>query len=377
MTQPALKHHHRRPIYGQVVVGPPGSGKTTFCNGMQQYLRLLGRQVGILNLDPANTVLPYEDEDNNAVIWNVRTEIVNLSSVMQETELGPNGGLLYCMEYLEAHADEIIATKLRPRLNNCNYILLDFPGQVELYTHSPCVHRFLHRVIKALDLRLTMVQLIDSQYCTEASKFLSATLLGTTTMIRLELPAVNVLSKVDLMAQYGNDLPMQLDFFTDCQDLDRLLPFIAADFHDSEGGYQQHGDDGLSLSQEGDSYADDPEYQAARRKRLRSPLQVKFAKLHEAIAGIVQDFGLLHFLPLDISSAESVGRVLAQIDKSNGYIFTQQQQNGGVEDLFQSAIAQNEMAYEVTADIRERISSRDEIPELVRKNGATKDPRPS
>ena len=43
------------PIYGQVVVGPPGAGKTTYCNGMQQYLRLVGRpDTLVVNLDPAN-----------------------------------------------------------------------------------------------------------------------------------------------------------------------------------------------------------------------------------------------------------------------------------------------------------------------------------
>jgi predicted PilT family ATPase len=30
--------------FGQLVVGPPGSGKTTYCNGMQHYLTLSGAQ---------------------------------------------------------------------------------------------------------------------------------------------------------------------------------------------------------------------------------------------------------------------------------------------------------------------------------------------
>ena len=29
--------------YGQVVIGPPGSGKTTYCDGMSQFLKLIGR----------------------------------------------------------------------------------------------------------------------------------------------------------------------------------------------------------------------------------------------------------------------------------------------------------------------------------------------
>ena len=46
--------------FGQLVIGPPGSGKTTYCDGMAQFLRKLGRPVAIVNLDPANDVLPYK-----------------------------------------------------------------------------------------------------------------------------------------------------------------------------------------------------------------------------------------------------------------------------------------------------------------------------
>ena len=47
--------------FGQVVVGPPGSGKTTYCFGMYQYLKAIGRDAAVVNLDPANhgEGLPY------------------------------------------------------------------------------------------------------------------------------------------------------------------------------------------------------------------------------------------------------------------------------------------------------------------------------
>lgn len=46
-------------FFGLVVIGPPGSGKTTFCEGMSQFLKSLGREVSIVNLDPANENTPY------------------------------------------------------------------------------------------------------------------------------------------------------------------------------------------------------------------------------------------------------------------------------------------------------------------------------
>ena len=71
--------------FGQLVVGPPGSGKSTYCNGMQQYLTALGRKVAVINLDPANDSVPYDCAVNIM-------DLICLEEVMKETKLGPNGG---------------------------------------------------------------------------------------------------------------------------------------------------------------------------------------------------------------------------------------------------------------------------------------------
>jgi GTPase SAR1 family protein len=351
------------PYYGQVVVGPPGSGKTTFCNGMQQYLRLLNRDAWVVNMDPANETTPTKNDDCEShdnysslpydTLFDVCEQVVNLSSVSEQTGLGPNGGLVYCMEYIEAHMDEIIC-KLHELLQPNMYLLFDFPGQVELYTHSTCAQSIVHKLAAAFDLRLTAVQLLDAHYCTDASKFLSAALLGTTTMLRLELPTVSVLSKADLLCNYG-ELPMQFEFFTECLELDRLLPFL------SEGSYSAATS--LDYYDIEDAISNDVEYKAARRKRRGSKFSRKFMKLHEALAEVTQDFGLLSFAPLDISCPESVGRALARIDKCNGYAFVDHRSVINA-DLFQCAI-QSEPAFECYADVRERIAAPESIEELL------------
>jgi GTPase SAR1 family protein len=73
--------------FGQIVVGPPGSGKSTYCRAMQQFMSASGRKVAIVNLDPANDNLPYEAAVDIA-------DLVSLQEVMAELDLGPNGGEL-------------------------------------------------------------------------------------------------------------------------------------------------------------------------------------------------------------------------------------------------------------------------------------------
>ncbi|XP_038899612.1 GPN-loop GTPase QQT1 [Benincasa hispida] len=257
-------------VFGQVVIGPPGSGKTTYCNGMSQFLQLIGRKVAVINLDPANDSLPYECAVNIE-------DLIKLSDVMMEHSLGPNGGLVYCMDYLEKNIDWLQA-RLAPLLKD-HYLLFDFPGQVELFSLHSNAKNVIKKLIKNLNLRLTAVHLVDAHLCSDPGKYVSALLLSLSTMLHLDLPHVNVLSKIDLIENYGR-LAFNLDFYTDVQDL----------------SYLQHHLD-------------------------QDPRSAKYRKLTKELCGVIEDFGLVDFTTLDIQDKESVGNLVKLIDKTNGYIF--------------------------------------------------------
>lgn len=52
-------------------------------------------------------------------------------------------------------------------------------------------------------MQLTAVHLVDSHLCSDASKYVSGLLLSLSTMLHLELPHINVFSKIDLIENYG------------------------------------------------------------------------------------------------------------------------------------------------------------------------------
>ena len=54
-----------------------------------------------MNLDPANICIPYEPDIDVA-------GLIALERVMSELDLGPNGGLIYCLEYLEKNLDWLV-----------------------------------------------------------------------------------------------------------------------------------------------------------------------------------------------------------------------------------------------------------------------------
>ncbi|KAI7806147.1 GPN-loop GTPase 2 isoform X2 [Triplophysa rosa] len=254
--------------FGQVVIGPPGSGKTTYCQGMLEFLSQLGRKGIVVNLDPANEGLPYSCAVDIS-------ELVTLDDVMDGLKLGPNGGLIYCMEYLEANLDWLEA-KLQHH-QDC-YVLFDCPGQVELYTHHNSVKNIFAQLSK-WNFRLTSVHLVDSHYCADPAKFISVLCTSLSTMLHIELPHVNVLSKMDLIEQYGK-LAFNLDFFTEVLDLSYLVEHLASD-----------------------------------------PFFKKFHQLNKKLAEVIQDYSLVSFVPLDVQDKESMMQVLRTVDKANGYCF--------------------------------------------------------
>jgi GTPase SAR1 family protein len=93
---------------------------------------------------------------------------------MDEHTLGPNGGLIYCMEYLELNIEW-----LQDKLDKCckgvchivchehpvarltiygqsadKYVLFDCPGQIELYTHHHSMRNICERLQDQWDYRV-------------------------------------------------------------------------------------------------------------------------------------------------------------------------------------------------------------------------------
>ena len=143
---------------------------------------------------------------------------MTLEDVMTMLKLGPNGGLIYCMEYLEKNLDWL---QEQLKAFEDHYFLFDCPGQVELYTHNTAIRNIVAQLGK-WNFRLAAVHLVDSHYCSDPGKFISVLLTSLSTMLQVELPHVNVLSKADLVEKYGK-LPFNLDFFTEVLDLSYLL----------------------------------------------------------------------------------------------------------------------------------------------------------
>lgn len=259
-------------MFGQIVIGPPGSGKSTYCAGLQQFYNAIGRQSAVINLDPANDRLNYECE------LDIR-DVVRLEDVMAQEELGPNGGLMYALETLDASVDMLVDRIGRIR---DSYLIFDCPGQTELFTHHSALQRIFRALEKQLGARLCVVALVDSFYLTSPSQYVSVVLLALRSMLQLDLPHINVLSKIDLLSNYG-ELPFRLDYYTQAEQLDCLQPYI--------------------------------------ERESSSVMGRKYARLTSLVAELVEDFGLVQFEVLCVEDKQSMISLVAKIDKANGYLF--------------------------------------------------------
>ena len=173
--------------FGCMVIGPAGSGKSTLCHAIQDYGDANKRVFKVVNLDPAAEVFKYRCDID------IR-DMVSLDDVQELMNYGPNGGLVYCMEYLIDHIDEFLEDL--SEFADDSFVLFDMPGQIELYSHLDVMPRLTKAITKA-GYNLCSLYCADGTFINEPSKYLSACLTSVATMAQVSLPHLNILTKCD------------------------------------------------------------------------------------------------------------------------------------------------------------------------------------
>ena len=199
-----------------------------------------------------------------------------------------------------------------------------------------------------------MLNLADSYCLTLPSLYISTLLLSLRTMLQMDLPHVNVLTKVDRLASYA-PLPFNLPFYTEVQDLERLLPLLAEEQRARPGG-------GATIHGRAGQRDGDAEGQG----------EDKFAGLNRAVIGLVDDFGLVGFETLAVEDRRSMLGLLRAVDRAGGYAFGGAE--GAGDGVWQVAMREGAGGEGMSAaDVQERwIDRREEFDERERAEEAAR-----
>lgn len=162
---------------------------------------------------------------------------------MEELKLGPNGGLLYCMEYIIENKDWL--HDQLSDLSNDDYVLFDCPGQIELYTHLDLMHS-LCAMLQEIGFTLCSVYMLDTTFIQDNIKFVSGVLMALCSMVNLNLPHLTILTKCDLV---GNKdyIDKYINYADDIGDIDVVNN--EADSDDDQQAYleSQHSQTQVAL----------------------------------------------------------------------------------------------------------------------------------
>jgi hypothetical protein len=167
-------------------VGTAGSGKTALTGAFYDWVIHNGHDAIIVNLDPGVEVLPYEPDID------IREWLV-LAEVMRQYELGPNGAQIACADMLALKIPEV---KERIDKIDTDYVLIDTPGQMELFTFRKSSTQIIEKLGRDKSF---MILLFDPFIALTSTGFTSQILLSATTQFRFYLPMLSVLSKSDMI----------------------------------------------------------------------------------------------------------------------------------------------------------------------------------
>jgi GTPase SAR1 family protein len=178
-----------------VVCGFAGSGKSTFVSGFADKSLQDGTRTFIINLDPA-----VEGKLSCEPDIDIR-DTVDYEQVMQDGDMGPNGAILTCLNLFLLEQMDTLAATLQENKDTYDYIIIDTPGQIEVFTWS-AAGSLLTDMLSSIFSDVVLFYIVDSEASTGSiDTFLANMLHVCSIYCKMNVPLEIVWSKTDLVPE--------------------------------------------------------------------------------------------------------------------------------------------------------------------------------
>ncbi|XP_030637318.1 GPN-loop GTPase 1 isoform X1 [Chanos chanos] len=166
-----------------------GSGKTTFVQRLTAHLHAKKSPPYVINLDPAVHEVPFPANID------IR-DTVNYKEVMKQYGLGPNGGIVTSLNLFATRFDQVMKF-IEKKQNNHQYVLIDTPGQIEVFTWSASGTIITEAL--ASSFPCVVVYVMDTSRSVNPVTFMSNMLYACSILYKTKLPFIVVMNKTDII----------------------------------------------------------------------------------------------------------------------------------------------------------------------------------
>ncbi|XP_077420047.1 GPN-loop GTPase 1 isoform X1 [Vanacampus margaritifer] len=174
-----------------LVLGMAGSGKTTFVQRLTAHLHALQSPPYLINLDPAVHEVPFPANID------IR-DTVNYKEVMKQYGLGPNGAIVTSLNLFATRFDQVMHF-IEKKQHNHRLVLLDTPGQIEVFTWSASGSIITEALASAFPC--VVLYVMDTSRCVSPVTFMSNMLYACSILYKTKLPFIVVMNKTDIIEE--------------------------------------------------------------------------------------------------------------------------------------------------------------------------------
>jgi GTPase SAR1 family protein len=194
-----------KPPVCAIVVGMAGSGKTTLMQRLNAHLYQRESPGYFINLDPAVRYMPYSPNID------IR-DTVNYKEVMEQYNLGPNGGIMTALNLFSTRFDKVMDFVEKRAEQGLEYFLIDTPGQMEIFTWSASGSIITETLASAFPT--VIVYVMDTPRNQSSATFMSNMLYACSILYKSKLPMVVAFNKTDVVpADYAMEWMRDSDAF--------------------------------------------------------------------------------------------------------------------------------------------------------------------